>query len=251
MRALSCRDVSRELAAYHDEELDLETRVVLESHLDDCADCWRAAARLNAIGSALRAAAGTRRQGFGQRESVQASVLARIAAERHFGFAMRVSRLREDLHVVWAAVGATAATVACAALALAVISFGSPRRADSLAGVLAVLASPGSNENPVRPDPPVTFPRLEAIAIPAGGLGSVGAGNEEDVFVVTAIVTREGQLIELQGLRATDRTRDDASRLLHAAAGARFQPARLGLTTVAVNVVWIMAHTTVRGTSNS
>jgi hypothetical protein len=246
MTRLSCRDTRRELAAYHDEELPLETRVSLESHLERCAECRDRAVCLDALGAALREAASVRRSVLGPRESVQASVLARIAAERHFGFAMRVGRLQEDLHVVWAVVGATAATTACAVLALAVLTFGSPRRADSLAGILEVLASPGSNENPVRPDPPLTFPRLTAIAIPAGGLGSLRPGQEDDVFLVSAVITREGQLIELQGLRMTDRTRDDASQLLHAAAGARFQPARLGPTAVAVNVVWIMAHTTVR-----
>ncbi len=240
----SCDDMRKLLAAAYDGELAVDRQIALEVHLEDCRGCARAAGQLVTIGSALRAAAADRRRKSPLRESVQARVVARIAAERFMGLSGRLERLAEDTHVLWAAVGATAATILCAMVAFAVLSYASPRRADSLAGILAVLASPGSNENPIRPDSPIIFPRVDPLARPGALLGTV-MDAPDDLFVLAAVLTREGTLIGLEELRPTNRTRGDAPRLLDAAAGARFQPARLGQTAVAVSVVWLMAHTTV------
>ena len=244
MIGCSCGDIRKQLAAFHDGELSIDRRITIDVHLDHCRACSRTARQLAAIRDALQASAADRRVNQPAGESVQARVVARVGAERLAGLSQRLNGLAEDMHVVWAMVGATAATILCALVAFAVLAYASPRRADSLAGVLAVLAAPGSNENPIRPDSPMIFPRVDPLARPGALLLTV-MDAPDDLFVVAAVLTREGTLIGLEELPGADRIRGDASRLLDAAAAARFQPARLGRTTVAVSVVWLMAHTTV------
>jgi hypothetical protein len=71
--------------------------------------------------------------------------------------------------------------------------------------------------------------------------------NDDEVFALAAVLTREGRLVDLEVLRASDWRREDLIRLLDAASTARFEPFRNGNATVSVNVVWLVARTTVRG----
>ena len=75
--------------------------------------------------------------------------------------------------------------------------------------------------------------------------------RDEAVFALAAVVTREGLVRNLELLKpdtsAVQVEAREALELLDAASQARFEPARAGGATVAVNLVWVVAHTTVRG----
>jgi hypothetical protein len=76
-------------------------------------------------------------------------------------------------------------------------------------------------------------------------------GRDEAVFALAAVVTREGRVRNLELLtpdtRAPQVRQRDVLELLDAVSQARFEPARAGGAPVAVNLVWLVAHTTVRG----
>jgi len=123
---------------------------------------------------------------------------------------------------------------------------------DSLAALINLL-TPGSNENPVVPRPDVLMPKpLD----PAFATGSEFDGDDEAVFTLAAVVTREGRVANLELLReagdgvmpGTDEAKVVAN-LLDAVSRARFEPASVEGLPVAVNMVWLFAHTTVRGTT--
>jgi hypothetical protein len=78
--------------------------------------------------------------------------------------------------------------------------------------------------------------------------------DDNAVLAFSAVVTREGNVSNLELLDSDDRQRADAlhrdSRelleILDAASTARFEPARYEGMPVAVNMVWLLARTTVR-----
>ena len=249
MTSWACRVARDMLQACHDGELSIEDQVKLETHADSCAACATEAQRIAALGESLRTTVQVRLGEAPPLESLQASVIARMAVDRHQAWSNRLMRVVDDPHVVWAGLGATVATVVCVALASATLHFAAPRRADSLAGILSVLASPGSNENPVRPAPHVSWPRVEAGVMSGVLLGTM-VDRHEDVFALAAVLTSEGRLIELEVLAVSDEHRHDVEWLLDVASAARFEPAKIGKTAVALNVVWVMAHTTVVASSS-
>jgi len=107
-----------------------------------------------------------------------------------------------------------------------------------------VLADPGSNRNPVSLDGRLMVPRTYGINPPV-------VDREDAVFALAAVVTREGRVSALE-LLLQDAGRSPVGHraivaLLDAAAQTKFEPARAGDTPVAVNVVWLLAQTRVRG----
>jgi hypothetical protein len=78
---------------------------------------------------------------------------------------------------------------------------------------------------------------------------------DESVFTLSAIVTREGHVVNVE-LHAPDDAQLKAGSsealamksLIDAISLARFEPARVSGLPVAVNMVWLIARTTVRGT---
>jgi hypothetical protein len=80
--------------------------------------------------------------------------------------------------------------------------------------------------------------------------------EEEAVFALAAVITREGRVARyqlLQSVRArvlrrwTAAESNDVNLLLDAVKRVRFTPARTSDGAVAVNMVWVLARTTVRG----
>jgi hypothetical protein len=154
----------------------------------------------------------------------------------------------------------------CVVIMLGMMRVATAEEPDSLAAMMRMLASPppkvdspGTNQNPVGLYPDVRMPRaLDELFFAT----SSGAGTDDTVFTLTAVVTREGRVANLEMLRASrvgparavrDATdASDAQRaedLMGAVSFARFQPANFAGAPVAVNMVWIVAHTTVRGSS--
>ncbi len=252
----SCSAVRRRLAEYHDGELTIEQRVSVEEHLRACPACAAEAQGLRTVGLALRVAAAHTASTLDSMDldSLAAGVVSRFRAEREESISRTVQRMFEDLHLVWAALGATAATFACLVITVGIFSFSRAERPDSLAAALSALRNPGSNANPMWVDDSTVMPRQP---IPRGdnddSLAAVpGLTTDEEIMVETRI-TREGRVASLQLMNpdgpSGPREVNDwktVGRVLDSVAQARFEPARVGGERVAVKMFWYLTHTTVR-----
>jgi hypothetical protein len=154
------------------------------------------------------------------------------------------------MHLVYAGLGAAAATVMCVLSMVGMMRFASKERPDSLAAIVSILANPGSNANPVAIDARVQMPRALD-----GALVDPASAQEDAVFALAAVVTREGTLANgtIADLQTLRRSGPDGvaqakaiEALMNAMSRARFEPAQMAGLPVAVNMVWLVAHTTVR-----
>lgn len=247
MKYLSCAAVQRRLQAYYDRELPADEQYAVEYHLDGCPMCHSDIGALGDLGAALRtmSAGQTAPAEF---DGLAASVVGRFKAEREQSLAARIERMFEDMHLVWAGLSATAATLTCAAL-LAGFWYLSPAvRADSLAGIIGAMSSPGSDRNPVSFNDRILPPRFSSPDDPmAAVLAGRGVTEGDLVLALAAVVTQEGRVAYPELLSASEQDREAVLRLLNALAAARLEPASLRGAPVAVNLVWLLTHTTVRG----
>lgn len=252
MRARSCGAVRRQLSAYHDGELPVEEQIAVEGHLRQCSSCQAEERELRSLSAMIRGAAAPAMPSERDLDAFASSVIIRMKAEQDESFIGRTQRLFDDLHLVWAALGATGATVACLAMVFTLFYFAARERPDSLGAIIAGLSSPaGSNQNPMGPlDGGLRLPSAVDAAFPAA------VTNDEDaVFALAAVVTREGRLTNLKMLHENERSaaavgsqeRQAIEALLDNISKARFEPARYGNSPVAFNMVWLYAQMTVRG----
>lgn len=244
MTLMTCAAVQRRLQAFHDRELQVADLIAIEGHLHDCPPCARDLNDLQSVGSALRLAAAPAPPD--DWTGVRSGVISRMRAEAHESWTARVRRAFDDLHLVWIGLASTAATCLCAGAVLSMLHFASPDRQDSLAAVIAVMAAPsGSDLNPARLDG-----RIQAPSVPENGI--VYATLERSlmdgdlVVPLSAIVTREGRL---SGLELLNKRQDgrEVTTIVEALSRGRLEPAQFGGSPVAVNLVWLIAHTTVKG----
>jgi hypothetical protein len=247
MHAIRCDDVRDRLDEFHDDELPLEVRVAIQGHLQDCVACALASSELDELRASLREMS----QALPDRSDPEAERLVRRATERvrveeQFSWASEMRSRFQDLHLVWAALGATAATAVCIIGSMSVLHATSQERPGSLAGLITVLANPGSNENPVRLNDYMLVPRARTAA------EFLPSSSDDAVLALAAVVTREGRVQNLEFL-GSDRTNpikvrpDVLLAMLDAAARAEFEPAQARGAPVAVSMVWLLATTTVRG----
>ncbi len=259
MSLRSCTAVRRHLQEFLDGELSVDLQVTIQSHLRACGPCAAHARELEAVGDALRDTA-ILLAGMTPTDELAGlseGVFSRLKAENDQSIRGRVGRMFEDMHLLWAALGATAATSACLAIMVGMFYFAARHeRPDSLAGMISAAALPGapvpgSNEYPVSLDGSMLVPR----AFNDNVFATSGFEGEEDaVFTLAAVVTREGRIRNLElvrshqpdGMRATVDPQEVLD-LLDTISRARFQPARSAGSPVAVNMVWLFAHLTVRG----
>lgn len=245
MHVLACEHVREQLQAYHDGELPLEEQVRIQGHLRDCVACAIEAAELEELSEGLRAMAASLPDRAAS-DSVQlpAAVLDRLRVERQLSLRSQLRGLFDDMHFVWAAIGATCALVVCLFASMGVLQAASRERPDSLAGIISQMANPGSNDNPVRPDLWMLLPsaRFDEPML---------LSDEDALLALSAVVTREGRVQNLELLNEQARTLNVKPEVLlaimNAASAARFQPAQAGGATVAVSLVWLVATTTVKG----
>lgn len=251
MRA-GCRAVRRQLSAYRDRELPVAEQIAVEAHLRGCRSCTAEVADLDAIGALLRRGYG----GEAERQLVAglaATVVSRVKAEREQSLRGWSERAFEDMHFVWAGLGAAGATLACLAIVFGIFYYATRERPDSLGGVMAAMSIPaGSNENPLQVDGRIALPSAtDGDAFPEAVLPD----EDESVFALAASLTREGRIanLELLHAEATGGNPRSAERekeiltLLDSISKARFAPARYGNAPVAVNMVWLYTQLTVRG----
>ena len=238
----SCRATRRVLEAYHDGELPMESRASIQNHLRQCPSCSAERHRLRQVGVELRAAVSDHPPV--DSDALGRQVRVRLAIGPEPSLTERVRALFDDMHLVWPALGAVAATLACVAAALGLMRLTLREQPSSMAALIGVLADPGSNRNPVSLDGRLLVPRSDGINPPV-------VDREDAVFALAAVVTREGRVSALE-LLLQDAGRSPVGQraiveLLDAAAQTKFEPARAGDTPVAVNVVWLLAQTRVRG----
>jgi hypothetical protein len=245
MSTMTCGRARRLLAAYHDHELPMDVQVAVQVHLRACGSCMTERRRLADIGALMRAGVAARAPE--ERGRLERHVLARLQAERQTSWHGSFNRLFEDLHLVWAAAGATAATVLVVCVAVATMAVALREQPLSMAALIGALATPGSDRNPVSVDGRMLLPRTN----PAAFSDAVMLDGGEGVVALSAIVTREGRIRNLEVLQPDARELGVDERemlnLLVTASQARFEPARAGGSPVAVNLVWLVAHMTVRG----
>jgi len=253
MHAMQCGDVQERLEEFHDDELTIEERVAIQSHLHDCVTCSLVAADLEDLRLSLREAAWQLPdRDAPEAERLPRQVIERLRVEEQLSLRAEIRSLFQDMHLVWAALGATAAMLFCLVGSISVLHAASQERPDSLAGLITFLANPGSNENPVRLDTRMLAPRtrMDDGAVPLTALDS-----DDAVFALSAVVTREGRIQNLEllnGERAAGPTKvrpDVLLAMLQAASQVEFEPAKNTPTgdPVAVSMVWVLANTTVKG----
>jgi hypothetical protein len=243
MTLLTCAAVRRRLQAFYDRELAVGELIAVESHLHDCPPCARDLHTLRQLGEAVRTAAA--RAPSDDWTGVRSSVISRMRAEAHESWTARAGRAFDDLHLVWIGLASTVATIVCSGVVLSMLHFASPERQDSLAAVIAVMAAPsGSDLNPARLDSRIRVPSVPENGIVYATL-EASEMTGDLVLPLSAIVTREGRV---SGLELLNKGQDlpQVMEFVDALSRGRLEPAQFGGSPVAVNLVWLVAHTTVK-----
>lgn len=254
MKPLNCAATRRRLHAFHDGELPVSEQIAVSSHLEWCDKCATEYEDIQAIGSVLRRVQPGREALPREDEATfPAAVVNRMKAERNVSWPVRFQLMFEDAHLVYAGAAAVSAAMVCVVVMLGMMRFAnSTPRPDSLAALIDLM-TPGSNQNPVVPRPNVLMPKPLDMAFVTN---ANGGGDDEAVFTLAAVVTREGRVANLELLREAGEAgilgSDEAkvvANLMDAVSRARFEPGSVAGLPVAVNMVWMVAHTTVRGSS--
>jgi hypothetical protein len=244
MTGLTCAAVRRRLGEFHDGELPVQVRIASQGHLNACDACLEELRGYEEVSSALRLAAapGPADDWTGLRPGV----ISRMRAEANEAWLARMSRMFDDMHLVWIALASTAATFLCGSIALGMLHYASPEREDSLRALITVMAAPsGSNLNPASMDGLM----IQAPSVPEDGIVKSSlerSGAEGELMLAfAAVITREGNISGLEAL-GEGRGRRQVARLINEISRGRLEPARYGADPIAVNLVWVVEHLTVK-----
>ncbi len=242
---MTCRWTRRRLAAWLDDELSVRNRIAVDGHLAECAACARLADEGRALSRAVRLVAGDRLdEELVERLRVAGGmVLSRIAAEREVARTTGMRGLADNLHRVWLAGAACAATAVCALVAASVIS--TVRSPDSLAAMMEVLSNPGSNENPVQLRTGMVAPQLSPDAVLLTLPEPMPLPGRPTGVTFAVVVTREGTVSGIEVLGSSGPDPLSWHELVDSASGARFLPAEYRGAPVAVNMVWVVEQVTI------
>ena len=245
MKTLTCAAARRRLHAFHDGELPVSDQIAVSAHLDWCGGCAATAAEWRVLRLALQAASPGRVVLSNDEAAVFCTtVVSRQRAEHDASALARIRRMFDDMHLVYAALGATFATAVCLVVMLGMMAFATDERPDSdraasLAAVMSSLATPGTSSTPVDDEIRTRWTaRLSQ---------SHEAAEQDVVFALSMILTREGHLASLQRLR---RGGDDVKMidaLIDEISRARLGPDTDG-SRFGTSMVWLVTRTTVRGT---
>ncbi len=247
-----CSAVRRRLAEYQDGELTIQQRVAVQDHLRECAACAAEADGLRTVGVVLRSAAARRAAvDATDLEGLAAGVVSRFRAEQEESIPRTVQRMFEDLHLVWAALGATAATFACLAITIGIFYLSRAEHPGSLANVLNAVATTGTDANPMMVDDSSMLPRQD---LPRHDRDAVPELTSDEEIMLATTINSKGRVESMQlmnpdgpaGQRAAG-DRKMVGQILDSVAQVRFEPARVGGEPVAVKMFWYLTHTTVRG----
>ena len=240
MMAHACREVRRQLSAFHDSELPVGDQIAVQAHLRECPACAAEVRELEELGSCLRAGAAVVEVRPEEFEGLPSTVIGRMKAEDAESISGWTGRIFEDLHLVWAALGATGATVACVAVIYLISWF-------------AILPPAGYDRNPMVANAAMNLPSASlSTAFPA----EPPLDGADLALLLDAVVTRDGRIAKLELIQPdgsvkgpTKEERQAVEALLDVMSKTRFQPARYAGSPVpvAVNMVWLYASLTVKG----
>lgn len=243
-----CSMIQDQLSAFRDGELSVAEHVGVDQHLQACAGCREVLDDLDELSNVLRHRAALASTSLGDepvRRGLAGAVVSRLLAEQEQSWPVRVRDAFDDMHLVWAGLCATAAVVVCAGLAAGIVLFApAAQRADSLRAMVTMMALPGTDLEPLPLAPGMEAPRVSPDAIMPLMLASdLTLATDQDVeLAISAVVTRDGRIEQTRQLEGTPnhnlvQSLEDA---------ARFQPASRAGSPVAVSLVWLVSHTTVR-----
>ena len=239
--AYSCTDVHDRLEAFHDGELTITERVALQNHLGECGACNIASGELSSVGATLRDRASQMADEEPvERLRISAHVLERLRVEEQFSIRAQVMDWFQDMHLVWAGIGASIATLICVVGSASVLHAAHQERPNSMARVIAVLASPGSNDNPLRLN-------YEMNAPSAVTNSAIEMSGENVEYALSAVVSREGRVQGVEVINYRPNNNAGVNAMLNEAYRMKFAPATARGDAVAVSMVWLVANTTVRG----
>jgi hypothetical protein len=245
MHVLPCARVRDDLMAYHDGELPIEIQVLIQNHLQDCVACRLEAAALADLSHALHDMAGEVHGRCLETGRITGAVLERIRVERQFSLSARVYGLFEDMHLVWAGLGASLAMIFCVFASAGVLHAASQERSDSLAGIISTLANAGTHDT-VRLAEATN--ETNALLDTTAAIPASGATTD---LMLSAVVTREGRIQNVEvledELRALPIKPEVVLAMIDAASRARFERAPSRSQPPAVNVVWLVTATIVKG----
>ena len=252
---IGCEAARELLDAFVDGELPVADQVMVEAHLRWCTTCSARVEDMSIIGAAVRMGSTAVREGnhvdANELAAMQDDVLSRISAEHDQSFAVRVRAMFEDMHLLWPALGACCAVLICLAGATTVLYATNEEHPSSLAAMITTI-SDRSGQDPLLLDNTIMQPR----AIDGGAMLDVP--DDEAVVTFAAVVSSEGQIADFALVQSErevvvarhDRTRHqrELANLMDQVKQARFSPAQaLTGRKVAVNMVWLIARTTVKG----
>jgi Putative zinc-finger len=235
-----CVDVRDRLEAFHDGELPIDERIAIQNHLGECRGCSATAGELAELGSTLRGlAASTAEQQPVETLRISAHVIERLKVEESFSMRAQITEWFQDMHLVWAGLGASVATAICIVGSASVLHAANQEFPNSMARAISVLASPGSNDNPLRLNYEMKAPRAVTDA-------AIEMSEEDAEYALSAVVSREG---DVQGVEMINQPADrpGLNAMLNEAYRMKFAPATARGDAVAVSMVWLVANTTVKG----
>jgi hypothetical protein len=256
MKRLGCPAVLRELQAYHDDELPVADQIAIAAHLDGCRSCREALAEIEDVGNLLRAEApGRIPMSCDESGSFVSGVVNRARVEDAVSFVAWVREQFDDRRFVYSVGGAATATLACLVIMLTMMRFGAGDRTDSLAAMLTGLSGPPAPaQQPIVIRPIVLDARVNILPAAATFSGSDLNDAADSVLALSGVVTTEGRVSNIEvndgtngiAMAAMDSRRIES--LVDAMSRTRFEPVMKEGDPVQVNMVWFVAHTTVRGT---
>jgi hypothetical protein len=251
MKPLNCNATKRRLQSYYDKELSFSDQIAVDSHLEWCETCAAAFEDLQETGRGLRALA-CRVDWSNEEAGVFASTLInRVKAEKQASLFVWLQTLFEDMHLVYAGLGAAGATAVCVFIMLGMMRFATAGRPDSLAAIVNVLAIPlecesgndVSDTSGCRARWAGRFQRANELANENAELAAV--------FELDNVVTQQGHhLTNLETLRSrgTGSRRSAVHQaeliegLLATVSRSRLEPA----SSSSSNMIWMVEHATVR-----
>jgi anti-sigma factor RsiW len=244
MTGLTCAAVRQRLAAFHDDELGVQERIAVQTHVNACDPCQDELAGYRDVSSALRLAAapGPADDWTG----LQPGVISRMRAEASEAWLARMGRMFDDMHLVWIGLASTAATLLVGTIVLGMLRFASPERDDSLRALLAMVSAvPGSDLNPAGIDGlAIQAPSVPEDGIINASLERSGQGAEQ-MLAFAAVITREGNIAAMEAL-GDGRGSRQVTALINEISRGRLEPARYGADPLAVSMVWVVEHVTVK-----
>jgi hypothetical protein len=236
-----CVDVRGRLEAFHDGELTVDERIAVQNHLGECVSCTLAASELETLGSALRdVAAHVAENDTTDPSRISSRVIERLRVEEQFSMRAQVSDWFSDMHLVWAGIGASVATLICVVGSASVLHATSQERPNSMARAISVLASPGSNDNPLRLNYEMSAPRAVTDA-------AIEMSEEDAAYALSAVVSREGRVQGVEMINQQPSNSPGVNAMLNEAYRMKFAPATARGDAVAVSMVWLVTNTTVKG----